>query len=144
MTGESKQAENLSPKLKHSLDRPMTPALLHALNHPIRRQILRLLSKPGSEMSPSEMSEQVNSPLPGLAYHARCLCAQKIIRCTKTVERTLSTQRFYRSNISGNDLVDTVLLETEKDDGPLVNSRPWQRMPKRSSFCLDALEEGAL
>lgn len=114
-------------KLKHAQGRRLSPALLHSLNHPIRRQILRMLSQPGAVQSPSEMARLILSNnaksaeamLSGLAYHARVLCEQEITRCARTSQARGSTQHFYASKVAGNELVDTILEETEEDDGPL-------------------------
>lgn len=114
-------------KLKHTRGRPLSPALLHSLNHPIRRQILRILSRPGAVQSPSEMvrlflgerAKLEEGMLSGLSYHARVLCEQGITHCTRTSQVGGATQHFYASNVAGNGLVDTILAETEEDDGSL-------------------------
>jgi DNA-binding transcriptional ArsR family regulator len=97
----------------------MTPTLIHALNHPARRQILRLLANEGTEKSPSEMAQSVAFGLSGLSFHARVLCELQVTRCTRTQPVRGSLEHFYASNVSGNELVSAILLETEGDDRPL-------------------------
>jgi DNA-binding transcriptional ArsR family regulator len=97
----------------------MTPALIHALNHPARRQILRELAEEGTERSPSEMARSAAFSLPGLSFHARVLCEMQVTRCTRTQPVRGSLEHFYASNVSGNELVAAILLETEGDDRPL-------------------------
>lgn len=97
----------------------MTPALIHALNHPARRQILRQLGELGTERSPSEMAQVATFSLSGLSFHARVLCELQVTRCTRTQPVRGSLEHFYASNVSGNDLVSAILLETEGDDRPL-------------------------
>jgi len=106
-------------KTKHQQGREMTPALIHALNHPARRQILRQLSEEGSERSPNEMAQVTTFSLSGLSFHARVLCELQVTRCTRTQPVRGSLEHFYASNVSDNDLVATILLETEGDDRPL-------------------------
>jgi DNA-binding transcriptional ArsR family regulator len=97
----------------------MTPALIHALNHPARRQILRELAEEGTERSPSEMARSAAFSLPGLSFHTRVLCEMQVTRCTRTQPVRGSLEHFYASNVSGNELVAAILLETEGDDRPL-------------------------
>jgi DNA-binding transcriptional ArsR family regulator len=106
-------------KTKHQRGRGMTPALIHALNHPARRQILRQLDEGGVERSPSEMAETAAFSLSGLSFHARVLCELQVTRCTRTQQVRGSLEHFYASNVSGNELVGAILLETEGDDRPL-------------------------
>ncbi len=103
-------------KSKHRPGRIASPALIEGLSHPIRRQILRILSAKGTVQSPSKMARLAKPSLSNLAYHARCLREQNIIRCTGTRQVRGSTQHFYVSNVSDNKLVNTVLSETEGDD----------------------------
>jgi DNA-binding transcriptional ArsR family regulator len=126
--GENRRLKLSASKEKHQPGRSLTPALLHSMNHPIRRQILRMLSQPGAVQSPCEMSElmkldegarSAKNVLPNLSYHARALAEQKVTRCIRTSHVRGSTQHFYASNVVGNELVDTILAETEEDDGPL-------------------------
>jgi hypothetical protein len=97
----------------------MTPALIYALNHRARRQILRQLNEQGAERSPSEMAQMAAFSLSGLSFHARVLCELRVTRCTRTQQVRGSLEHFYASNVSGNELVATILLETENDDGAL-------------------------
>jgi DNA-binding transcriptional ArsR family regulator len=106
-------------KTKHQQGREMTPALIYALNHPARRQILRQLSEHGTERSPSEMAQAAAFSLSGLSFHARVLCELQVTRCTRTEPVRGSLEHFYASNISDNELVAAILLETEGDDSPL-------------------------
>jgi DNA-binding transcriptional ArsR family regulator len=106
-------------KTKHQLGREMTPALIHALNHPTRRQILRQLDERGAERSPSEMAEAAAFSLSCLSFHARVLCELQVTHCTRTQLVRGSLEHFYASNVSGNELVEAILLETEGDDRPL-------------------------
>ena len=97
----------------------MTPALIHALNHPARREILRQLDEQGTERSPSEMAATTAFSLPGLSFHARVLSELEVTRCTRTQPVRGSLEHFYASNVSANELVAAILLETEGDDRPL-------------------------
>jgi DNA-binding transcriptional ArsR family regulator len=106
-------------KTKHQQGREMTPALIHALNHPARRQILRQLGEEGVERSPNEMAETAAFSLSGLSFHARVLSELQVTRCTRTQPVRGALEHFYASNVSDNDLVATILLETEGDDRPL-------------------------
>ena len=105
-------------KQKHKQGREMTPALIHALNHPARRQILRHLHAHG-ESSPSEIADSVAFSLSGLSFHARVLSELEVISCTRTQQGRGALEHFYASNISDNELVAAILLETEGDDSPL-------------------------
>lgn len=107
-------------KTKHQQGREMTPALIHALNHPARRQILRQLGEPEAERSPSEMAETAAFSLSGLSFHARVLCELQVTRCTRTQQVRGSLEHFYASNVSGNELVSAILVETEGEDGRLT------------------------
>jgi DNA-binding transcriptional ArsR family regulator len=95
----------------------MSPALLHSLNHPVRRQILRLLSKRDVEESPTKMARLIAGGLSRLSFHARTLSEQKVIRRVKTRQVRGSTESFYTSNVSENELVARILRSTEEDDG---------------------------
>jgi DNA-binding transcriptional ArsR family regulator len=103
-------------KTKHQRGREMTPALIYALNHPARRQILRQLSEQGTERSPNEMAQAAALSLPGLSFHARVLCELQVTHCTRTQPVRGSLEHFYASNVSGNELVEAILVETEGDD----------------------------
>ncbi len=94
----------------------MTPALIHALNHPARRQILRQLGDPELERSPSEMAEAASFSLSGISFHARVLCELQVTRCTRTQPVRGALEHFYASNVSDNELVSAILLETENED----------------------------
>jgi DNA-binding transcriptional ArsR family regulator len=106
-------------KTRHQRGRGMTPALIHALNHPARRQILRQLGEPGVERSPNEMAETAAFSLSGLSFHARVLSELQVTRCTRTQPVRGALEHFYASNVSDNELVEAILLETEGDDRPL-------------------------
>jgi DNA-binding transcriptional ArsR family regulator len=103
-------------KPQHRPGRIASPALIESLSHPIRRQILRILSGKGEVQSPSEIAKLVKPSLSNLAYHARCLREQNIIRCTGTKQARGSTQHLYASNVWDNKLVNTILSETAEDD----------------------------
>jgi DNA-binding transcriptional ArsR family regulator len=103
-------------KTKHQQGREMTPALIYALNHPARRQILRQLGEQGVERSPSEMANGASLSLSGLSFHARVLCELQVTRCTRTEPVRGSLEHFYASNVSDNELVAAILLETEGED----------------------------
>jgi hypothetical protein len=47
------------------------------------------------------------------------LCELQVTRCTRTQPVRCSLEHFYASNVSENELVATILLETEGDDRPL-------------------------
>ncbi|HWI96380.1 MAG TPA: helix-turn-helix domain-containing protein [Solirubrobacterales bacterium] len=104
-------------KTKHQPGREMSPALIYALNHPARRQILRQLREHGTERSPSEMAQAATISLSGLSFHARVLSELQVTRCTRTEPVRGSLEHFYVSNVSENELVATILLETEGEDG---------------------------
>jgi DNA-binding transcriptional ArsR family regulator len=106
-------------KAKHQPGREMSPALIYALNHPARRQILRQLKEPEVERSPSEMAQAASFSLSGLSFHARVLSELQVARCTRAEPVRGSLEHFYASNVSDNELVATILLETEGDDRPL-------------------------
>lgn len=106
-------------KTRHQRGREMTPALIHALNHPARRQILRQLGEPGVERSPNEMAEAAAFSLSGLSFHARVLSELQVTRCTRTQPVRGALEHFYASNVSDNELVSAILVETEGDDRPL-------------------------
>lgn len=106
-------------KTRHQRGREMTPALIHALNHPARRQILRQLSGREAEMSPSEMAAATTFSLSGISFHARVLSELQVTRCTRTQPVRGALEHFYASNVSDNELVSTILVETEGDDRPL-------------------------
>lgn len=107
-------------KTKHQRGREMTPALIHALNHPARRQILRQLGEEGTERSPSAMAQAATFSLSGLSFHARVLCELQVTRCTRTQQVRGSLEHFYASNVSANELVAAILLETEGEDSRLT------------------------
>jgi DNA-binding transcriptional ArsR family regulator len=107
-------------KTRHQQGREMTPALIHALNHPARRQILRQLGEREAEKSPSEMADEgATFSLSGLSFHARVLSELQVTRCTRTQPVRGALEHFYASNVSDNELVEAILLETEGDDRPL-------------------------
>jgi DNA-binding transcriptional ArsR family regulator len=108
---------------KHVRGREMTPALISALDHPIRREILRLLSQGPS--SPVEMKESIDFGLSGLAYHTRTLWELQVTRLSSTRHVRGSTQHFYASRVTKNELVAAILGETEKCDSFL------REQPKR-------------
>jgi DNA-binding transcriptional ArsR family regulator len=103
-------------KRAHDRQREMTPALIYALNHPVRRQVLRKLNEQGGEASPSELSRSISVGLSALGFHARVLCELGATRSTRTQQVRGSLEHFYASNVSGNELVTAVLLETQADD----------------------------
>jgi DNA-binding transcriptional ArsR family regulator len=106
-------------KTRHLPGREMTPALIHALNHPARRQILRQLSGREAERSPSEMAEAATFSLSGISFHARVLCELQVTRCTRTQPVRGALEHFYASNVTDNELVSAILVETEGEDGNL-------------------------
>lgn len=99
----------------------MTPALIYALNHPVRRQILRLLGKPGEEASPSDMRESISVGLSALSFHAQVLNELGVTRGTRTQQVRGAVEHFYASNVSGNELVEAILLETVVDDRAFIS-----------------------
>lgn len=106
-------------KPKHDRTREMTPALIYALNHPVRRQILRLLGEPGEEASPSDMHKSISVGLSALSFHAQVLNELGVVHGTRTQQVRGAIEHFYASNVAGSELVETILLETEMDDGVL-------------------------
>lgn len=99
----------------------MTPALIYALNHPVRRQILRLLSEPGEEASPSDMRGSMSVGLSALSFHAQVLNELGVTHGTRTQQVRGAVEHFYASSVAGNELVETILMETAVDD-PSVSS----------------------
>lgn len=113
---ERRNPRDTNGATRHNADRMMSPALLHSLNHPLRRQILRILSKDTKARGPSEMTRRVAFNLPSVAYHARYMAKQGIIRCVGTERVKGGVVRFYLSSVKGNQLVEKILSETETDD----------------------------
>jgi DNA-binding transcriptional ArsR family regulator len=73
--------------------------LFTALGHPIRRQILREMIKRRTELSPSELAEDLDHPLSKLGYHVNVLVECGAIKLVETRPARGSTQHFYRPAI---------------------------------------------
>jgi DNA-binding transcriptional ArsR family regulator len=69
------------------------PALVQALSHPLRSKILSLLEV--QETSPKELAEQLNSPLPNVAYHVQVLRKLKLIRLVRKTPRRGAVEHHY-------------------------------------------------
>lgn len=69
------------------------------------------------------MAEGAAFSLSGLSFHARVLCELQVTRCTRTRPARGALEHFYASNVSGNELVEAILVETEGDDGILARGR---------------------
>lgn len=127
---DGRQARYSAAKLTHQPSREVTPALIYALNHPLRRQILRLLVDKATTRSPSEMAQPLagayhpEAYLPVLSFHARILCKQKVIRCLATRTVRGSTEHFYASNVSSNEMVRRILQSTVGDDMRFLRIAP--------------------
>jgi DNA-binding transcriptional ArsR family regulator len=102
---------------KHVSGRIMTPALIAVLNHPTRRRILRMLNTEKREQSPKDAAKALRVGLGEVSFHFRVLRELKVIDCVKTSRVRGATQHFYRSRVIENELVGTILRETEADDG---------------------------
>lgn len=73
--------------------------LFTALGHPIRRQILRELMRRRTELSPSELAEELGHSLSKLSYHFGILVECSAIELVRTRPARGSTQHFYRAAI---------------------------------------------
>lgn len=65
------------------------------------------------------MVEAGTFSLSGLSFHARVLCELQVTRCTRTEQVRGALEHFYASNVSDNELVAAILVETEGEDGKL-------------------------
>jgi DNA-binding transcriptional ArsR family regulator len=71
--------------------------LLMALAHPLRRRILRAMA--GEEaLSPRELSDALEAPLPKVAYHVRVLAECAAVTLVRTQPVRGSMQHFYLMN----------------------------------------------
>lgn len=70
--------------------------LFTALGHPLRRRILRRMIKEGGQISPLELSIDLDEPLSALSYHVRVLADCEAIKLVRTKQIRGSTQHFYR------------------------------------------------
>ena len=116
---------------KHPKGKRMSPALIHILNHPTRRMILRKLRDEGTEMSPSTMSRGDEVALITVAHHARYLSKLGVLRLSKAGDEP-GKERFYVSNVAGNELVEEILSETEEHDAKLLTRNGRRAEPRRS------------
>lgn len=117
--------------LKHPKGKRMSPALIHILNHPTRRMILRELKEEGTELSPSAMSRGDKVALTTVAHHARYSCTLGVLRLSQAGGK-LWKERFYLSNVAGNELVEEILSETEEHDAKLLTRNGRRAEPSRS------------
>lgn len=78
------------------MESPETHNLLAALRHPLRRRILRAMA-PEDELSPRELSKELDQPLSKVSYHVRVLADCGVLQLTRTAQVRGSTQHFYRS-----------------------------------------------
>ena len=76
---------------------PNTHDLLAALRHPLRRRILRAIG-PDEEVSPRELSVELDQKLSKVSYHVRVLAECNTLKLVRTAQVRGSTQHFYRSN----------------------------------------------
>jgi DNA-binding transcriptional ArsR family regulator len=99
----------------------MSVSLIDGLNHPARRLVLRKLHENGHELCPSLIVDPDSPLLSTVSYHAKILSNLGITRCTK-VERKGNgwAKRYYASNVAGNELVATILADTEDEDASLL------------------------
>ncbi len=82
-------------------------------------------------MSPSTMSRGDKVALTTVAHHARYSCRLGVLRLSK-VEDGPGKERFYASNVAGNELVEKILSETEEHDAKLLARNGRRAEPTRS------------
>jgi DNA-binding transcriptional ArsR family regulator len=90
---------------------PNTQDLLAALRHPLRRRILRAI-EPGEEISPRELSRDLDQKLSKVSYHVRVLAECGVLKLTRTTQVRGSTQHFYRSTFEAG-WAQSVLAEPD-------------------------------
>jgi len=71
--------------------------LLMALTHPLRRRILRAMAGEKA-LSPRELSDALEAPLPKVAYHVRVLAECAAVTLVRTQPVRGSMQHFYLMN----------------------------------------------
>lgn len=76
-----------------------TRDLFTALGHRIRRQILREMIARRTELSPSELAEELGHSLSKVSYHFGILIECGAIKLVRTRPARGSTQHFYRPAI---------------------------------------------
>lgn len=91
---------------------PETHNLLAALRHPLRRRILRAMA-PGDELSPRELSKDLDQPLSKVSYHVRVLADCGVLELTRTAQVRGSTQHFYCSTFEAG-WARSALAEADK------------------------------
>lgn len=73
--------------------------LFTALGHPLRRRILRTMLGHKGELSPRQLSAELDEPLSALSYHVRVLAECRAIELVHTNRVRGSTQHFYRPTL---------------------------------------------
>lgn len=72
--------------------------LLRAVSHSFRRRILRLATAEDALLSPSKAAEQLEAPLPTVAYHFRVLDDANLLLLATTRPGKGSLEHLYRLN----------------------------------------------
>jgi DNA-binding transcriptional ArsR family regulator len=75
-------------------------AHLIALQHELRRRIMQVFDASDEPISPREVSEWLDKPLPNVSYHVRVLADCKAIILVHTEPVRGSMQHFYRPDPS--------------------------------------------
>lgn len=71
--------------------------LIRALAHPLRWRILQILNL--RTASPSELAEELEAPLPNIAYHVKVLARNDAIELVKTEQVRGALEHFYRATM---------------------------------------------
>jgi DNA-binding transcriptional ArsR family regulator len=72
--------------------------IFKALKHPLRREILRAMAgKP--ELSPLQISELVEEPLPNTSYHVRVLRENDAVKLVREQQVAGAMQHFYAFDV---------------------------------------------
>jgi hypothetical protein len=66
-----------------------------ALGHPLRIRIVFGLSAPDTRLSPSQLAEHLEEPLPNVAYHVRMLVKAKLLRQAGDRQVRGAVEHFY-------------------------------------------------
>jgi DNA-binding transcriptional ArsR family regulator len=87
MSQETKQDATAEPDLR----------LIRTLAHPLRHRILQALNL--RVASPSELAEELDVPLPNVAYHVKVLARNDAIELVKTEPVRGALEHFYRATM---------------------------------------------
>lgn len=90
--------------------------LMYALLHPLRKQILRaMLGKP--KISPREIADLIDQPLPNVSYHVRVLADRKTIALVDTAPARGAVQHFYRVTIEEPWALEIIGVDGKDQNG---------------------------